>query len=55
MNPMTQQMNPWSVSQVAALYDLSFPTLMARAAQVHDEYFPDGDIELATLLSIKTG
>ena len=52
---MTQQMNSWSVSQVAALYDLSFPTLMARAAQVHDEYFPDGDIELATLLSIKTG
>ena len=52
---MTQQMNSWSVSQVAALYDLSFPTLMARAAQVHGEYFPDRDIELATLLSIKTG
>jgi biotin synthase len=28
---------------------------MARAAQVHQTNFPDGDIELATLLSIKTG
>jgi biotin synthase len=29
--------------------------LMARAAAVHRENFPEGDIELATLLSIKTG
>jgi biotin synthase len=28
---------------------------MAKAADVHRTYFPDGDIELATLLSIKTG
>jgi biotin synthase len=29
--------------------------LIARAAAVHRENFPEGDIELATLLSIKTG
>ena len=29
--------------------------LMTRAAQVHQKNFPEGDIELATLLSIKTG
>jgi biotin synthase len=28
---------------------------MTKAADVHRTYFPDGDIELATLLSIKTG
>jgi biotin synthase len=52
---MTQQATHLSVSQVEALYNLPFPTLMARAAQVHEEHFPEGDIELATLISIKTG
>lgn len=52
---MTTPSSSWSISQVESLYDLSFQALMARAAQVHHEYFPDGDIELATLLSIKTG
>ena len=52
---MATPSSSWSISQVESLYDLPFQTLMARAAQVHQEYFPDGDIELATLLSIKTG
>lgn len=45
----------WSIAQVEALYDLPFQALMAHAGQVHQTNFPDGDIELATLLSIKTG
>ncbi len=44
-----------SVEQVLELYELPMNELMARAAQVHQKNFPDGDIELATLLSIKTG
>ncbi len=52
---MTTPSSSWSISQVESLYDLPFQALMSRAAQVHQEYFPDGDIELATLLSIKTG
>ena len=44
-----------SVEQVLELYELPMNELMARAAQVHHENFPEGDIELATLLSIKTG
>jgi biotin synthase len=44
-----------SVEQVLELYELPMNELMARAAQVHQENFPEGDIELATLLSIKTG
>ena len=52
---MTTPSSSWSISQVESLYDLPFQALMSRAALVHQEYFPDGDIELATLLSIKTG
>ena len=52
---MTTPSSSWSISQVESLYDLPFQALMSRAALVHHEYFPDGDIELATLLSIKTG
>jgi biotin synthase len=44
-----------SVEQVLELFELPMNELMARAAQVHQENFPEGDIELATLLSIKTG
>jgi len=44
-----------SVEQVLELYELPMNELMARAAQVHQKNFPEGDIELATLLSIKTG
>lgn len=44
-----------SVEQVLELYELPMNELMARASRVHKENFPEGDIELATLLSIKTG
>lgn len=52
---MTTTSKPWSIAQVEALYDMPFQALMTKAADVHRIYFPDGDIELATLLSIKTG
>jgi biotin synthase len=45
----------WAVSEVQALLDLPFMELMHRAQLVHREHFPEGDIELATLLSVKTG
>ena len=44
-----------TVAQVLELYELPMNELMARASTTHRENFPDGDIELATLLSIKTG
>jgi biotin synthase len=52
---MTTTSKPWSIAQVEALYDMPFQALMSKAADVHRTSFPDGDIELATLLSIKTG
>ena len=45
----------WSVAAVVELYDLPFNELLFRAQQVHREHFPAADVELATLLSIKTG
>ena len=45
----------WSVDAVADLFELPFNDLLFRAQQVHRENFPDAEVELATLLSIKTG
>ena len=45
----------WSVAQIEALFALPFNALMLKAQETHQAYFPEGDVELATLLSIKTG
>jgi biotin synthase len=45
----------WPIDQVLALFDLPFNDLLFKAQQVHRENFPQQDVELATLLSIKTG
>jgi biotin synthase len=54
-HPAMAQSGDWSVAQIEALFALPFSELMFKAQEVHREYFPDGDVELATLLSIKTG
>jgi biotin synthase len=46
---------PWSVEAVQALLDKPFNDLLFEAQTVHRVHFPEGDIELATLLSVKTG
>jgi biotin synthase len=57
--PATQASLPkdatWPLAEVQALFELPLPELMFRASQAHRANFPDGDVELATLLSIKTG
>src|SRR3954469_15544273 len=45
----------WPLADVLALFDLPFNDLLFRAQTTHRANFPDGDVELATLLSIKTG
>ena len=45
----------WPLEDVMALFDLPFNDLMFKAQQTHRLNFPAGDVELATLLSIKTG
>ncbi|WP_157200850.1 biotin synthase BioB [Massilia sp. Root351] len=45
----------WPLDDVMALFELPFNELMFRAQETHRANFPAGDVELATLLSIKTG
>ncbi|WP_342115526.1 biotin synthase BioB [Pseudoduganella sp. OTU4001] len=45
----------WPLEDVMELYELPFNELMFRAQEAHRAHWPDGDVELATLLSIKTG
>jgi biotin synthase len=48
-------MSRWPVEDVLALFSLPFNDLLFRAQQVHREHFNPNEVELATLLSIKTG
>ncbi len=45
----------WTREDVRALFALPFPDLMFRAAQVHRENFDPTEVQISTLLSIKTG
>jgi biotin synthase len=45
----------WQVDDIVALFDLPFTDLLYRAQQVHRAHFDPQDVELATLMSIKTG
>ena len=45
----------WSVEQIEALLNLPFNDLLWRAQQVHRQHFDANEVELATLLSVKTG
>ncbi len=44
-----------TLSELQALHDLPFFDLIKRAREVHDANFPEGKVQLCTLLSIKTG
>lgn len=45
----------WTRAEIAALFDLSFTDLLFRAAEVHRAHHVAGEVQLCTLLSIKTG
>jgi biotin synthase len=45
----------WTREEVRALFDLPFPDLMFRAQSVHRQYFDPTEVQISTLLSIKTG
>lgn len=45
----------WTLEQIQALLELPFHALMWQAQQVHHAHWPAGEVELATLLSVKTG
>ncbi|HXX52829.1 MAG TPA: biotin synthase BioB [Xanthobacteraceae bacterium] len=45
----------WTRQEIHALFDLPFPELMFRAQTVHRENFDPAEVQISTLLSIKTG
>lgn len=45
----------WSAAEISALFDLPFSDLMFRAQTVHREWFDPNEVQMSTLLSIKTG
>ena len=45
----------WRKCQIQELFDMPFMELVFKAAQVHREHFNPQEIQLSTLLSIKTG
>lgn len=45
----------WTRDEIAALFDLPFLDLVFEAAQVHRAHHPHNQVQLSTLLSIKTG
>ena len=53
--PATTSAKLWTVDAVAELFELPFNDLLYRAQQVHRAHFSADEVELATLLSIKTG
>ncbi|RED15200.1 biotin synthase BioB [Parasphingopyxis lamellibrachiae] len=52
---MTDIRTDWTREEVATLFDLPFHELMWQAQTVHRENHPAGEVQLCTLLSIKTG
>ena len=45
----------WTKGEIAALFALPFPELMFRAQGVHRAHFDPTQVQISTLLSIKTG
>ncbi len=45
----------WQKAEIEALFELPFNDLLFRAQQVHREHFDPNEVQISTLLSIKTG
>ncbi|MBA4306626.1 MAG: biotin synthase BioB [Sphingopyxis sp.] len=52
---MAEVRTDWTRDEIAALFDLPFDELVYQAATVHRAHHAVGEIQLCTLLSIKTG
>ncbi|MDE2133334.1 MAG: biotin synthase BioB [Alphaproteobacteria bacterium] len=52
---MTDVRHDWTREELAALFALPFADLIFRAQTVHRRYFTPNEVQISTLLSIKTG
>jgi biotin synthase len=58
MTPIVQSLTPrndWTRAEVQALFDLPFADLIFRAQSIHRAAFDPNEVQMSTLLSIKTG
>ena len=53
--PRTEPRTDWTRDEIAALFDLPFTELLFRAAETHRAHHAPDQVQLCTLLSIKTG
>ncbi|HEY0505655.1 MAG TPA: biotin synthase BioB [Lysobacter sp.] len=53
--PAAEPRHDWSRAEVRALFELPFPELLHRAGAVHRQHFDPAEVQVSTLLSIKTG
>ena len=54
-NPEENIRHDWTVAEVEKLFALPFNDLMFRAQTVHRQHFDPNEVQVSTLLSIKTG
>ena len=47
--------HPTTLAEVRSIHDLPIPDLVLRAQLVHREHHPAADVQLCSLLSVKTG
>ena len=52
---MSELRTNWSIEEVEALFSLPFNDLLFRAHELHRENFKVNEVQISTLLSIKTG
>jgi biotin synthase len=52
---MTESRTDWRLEEVRALFDLPLFELLYRAHGIHRDHFPHHQVQISTLLSIKTG
>src|SRR5215831_7403553 len=45
----------WTRAEIQALFDLPFPDLLFHAQRIHRMHFDPREVQISTLLSIKTG
>src|SRR6478609_6984426 len=45
----------WTRGEVRALFELPFPELIFRAQRIHRQNFDPAEVQISTLISIKTG
>ena len=55
MTQIAETRTDWTRDEIAALFDLPFMELVFRAAEVHRAHHAADEVQLCTLLSVKTG